>query len=171
MRDFKTLGQLTDIIANNLNSENEQLRNHAKTLLGPRKHGSTTRLPLSAVNKDTKVTYVNDPNGIIMPGCIGYYFEAPHLEGRLGALQLGAVHSLGLEEYVRETEGIHGLELTIDRKYLSSNQLELFTRENWITVIVGEFEGELAVFTWHPGRPMKPYNGERQAITAVKLVN
>jgi len=41
-----------------------------------------------------------------------------------------------------------------------------------MTVIIGEFGGEPAVFTWHPGAPLVPFDGTTiTANTAVKLHN
>ena len=170
MKTFQSVADICQLIFDNLNSENELLRNHAQTLMGPRRHGSTTERPLSFVPKCREVFHLNDPNKFVSKGCVGYTFTAPELGGRKGALPLLDVASLGLEQFVREGEGPHGPQLEISRSDIPCEVWERFGPAENITVIVGEYEGEEAVFTWHPGQPLKPYTGERESMTAVKVV-
>ena len=39
------------------------------------------------------------------------------------------------------------------------------------TVILGVESDEEIIFTWHPGEPLRPYNGKLFPDTAVKLHN
>jgi hypothetical protein len=169
VNEISTVGDLCDIIANNLNSTNEELSNWAKTLLGPRTHGSTTSLPLSSVNKNTPVEVFDTPQ---VKGATCFIFDAPEaMRPTLGALPLLDVIAMGYIDSIATRDGIHGKEL-----YLPGGD-DLVQPAKDICVIVGEFQGEQAVFTWHPGKPLAPYNPElgldfnlMDPATSVKLI-
>jgi hypothetical protein len=146
MTTIQTVGDICNLIAANLNSNNKVLANHAKTLLGPRTEGSTTRLPLSSVNKSTPVELFDTPQ-LVRAKC--YIFDTPENMGAMiGVLPLLNIQMLGLAQSVVIREGKHGKHL-----YLIGGESFIQPARD-ICVIVGQFGNETAVFTWHPGKPL-----------------
>lgn len=165
MTTIKTVADICQLISDNLNSDNETLKNHAETLLGPRIHGSTTNKALSTVNKNTPVKILDTPQ---VKGAKCYIFDAPELGGKLGAIPLSDAITRGLRDSIKERDGMHG-------KELHTGNIQLDIDEPRICVIIGDFESETAIYTWHPGMPLTPYKGgypdfdSMDIMTAVKL--
>jgi len=157
-----TVGDLLDLLNDNLNSQSKELRAHAATLQGPRKRGSTTVRGLDVLPRDRELVPAPDEwDDVISEGCAAYCFDAPELEGRLGAISLGDALAEHIPVSVRI--GSHGVELFIDQP------ADTMPRCSHVTVIIGQFKGEAAVFTWHPGRPRQP--AKLTYDTAVKTHN
>jgi len=170
-RNLKMVGDICELIYQNLNSDCEAIRDHSQTLLGPRKHGNTTKCPLSYVNKNTPIELF--PTPIVKGDAVCFQFNAPELGGMLGALPLLDVQILGYTHQIVERVGLHS------HKELFCPIGAIHRQEaNKISVIVGQTgdDKELVVFTWHPGNPLMLYEGgfpdfERiDPMTAVKLV-
>jgi hypothetical protein len=160
---MKTVQDVIDLISANARSTNEQLAKHAATLIGPRQHGSTTELGLDSIPPETPILPYMGSN--LSPGCVAYCFESDAIGAKLGAIPLMHADMLGM--VIEERDGIHGKELVgISR---IGKSIRLFETDQ-ITVIIGEFAGEQAVFTWHPGLPLVPGVDRSNRFTAVKLV-
>jgi len=164
----------------NLVSQNEKLRNHAKTLCGRRVHGSTTEVGLfdvGVVDPEFDWELEDNEDGVVSSGCEAYTALVP-MASNIGAVALSRLSTDELARVV-ERDGFHGKELFLPVK--SSGGL-VHTIHEWqamvdknatvsiITVIIGEFEGERAIFTWHPGLPLVPGVDRLNPNTAVKLV-
>jgi len=169
---MKTVADVCELIFANLNSENEVLAKHATTLLGPRTHGSTTKRSISYVPKNTPLVELVGDFGTAK--C--YQFETDKLGAILGAKSLIAIQVLGYTRSIIIRDGIHGREL-----FLLGDTSNLCSPTTTITLIVGEYDNEPCVWTWHPGNPLKPLpvgfklvNGQSfedlDPQTAVKLV-
>ena len=157
---MQTVADVVDLIAKNAASSNSELAAHAATLQGPRTRGSTTKIGLGDVDPGTKLRLVSIKDGVRV-----FRGHCEELGGQLGACKLAVALEEGLPVKIRD--GAHGPELYIDRPVEEASMDDV----NSFSVIVGEFGGETAVFTWHPGNPMTPFKGVLQADTAVKLHN
>jgi len=160
---MKTVKDILNLLRENLQSDNEDLANHAETLTGPRTRGSTTERQLSALPEDRAIVLVDHPD--ISPGCVCYRVEANELKPKLGAVPLSFALKRGLP--VSMQQGEHGPELAAPSSDLP---LKLVSH---ISVIVGEFAGVPAIFTWHPGDPLAAFDenaSEFSANTGVKLI-
>jgi len=100
--------EVLNILTRMLNG-GDDLREHAETLGGPRRRGSTTKAGLSAIPAEREGVPFEPPVGICIPGCRYLRFDAPELRGRMGAVPLSEAESLGLE--VQQRDGAHGPEL------------------------------------------------------------
>ena len=165
MKQLKNIGDVLDLIEANRNSSNPELAAHAETLLGPRTRGSTTKLGLESLNRDKPISEVSHES--VEAPCVAYRFHDRSLGGEMGAVSL--CRALVASEGVVVRQGEHGPELVAVEPRVQLLQLRY---EGYVWVVVGECEGEQAVFTWHPGEPLKPYSpdGPLTARTGVKLV-
>lgn len=166
--------EIKKIFEANLASGNAKLSGHAKTLLGPRTHGSVTNIGLfEAGVADDHEFELEAENGTVMAGCEAYTAILP-IVSKDGAVPLSSLSADDLAKVV-ERDGVHGKELFLP------DQNVLFGEHHWaklkserpnsiVTVIIGEFEGEKAIFTWHPGFPLVPGVNRSNPYTAVKLV-
>jgi hypothetical protein len=160
------------------------LRDHAKSLLGPRTRGSTTTWGLEDVDqlvgkhKKSKVLSlmafeVEMPEEVKMPGCRYFKFSESYLEGTLGARALSRVlKNDWCDHEVKVRKGAHGYELYIDRTPDEWSGHGVTTCEHYI--ILGPDETGTfpeVVYTWHPGRPLAPANKGLSDHTAVKEHN
>lgn len=163
MRIFQ---EILDLLKENENSINLKLSEHATTLFDARHQGSTTKYGLNMIPGQTQLTDVTAEFKNILNGdntkC--YRLEAPQLEGRYGVVPIRIV-SDDYIEYVRVRKGLHGYELYIDHELFYQDDDDTYTP--YIYFIVGDFEGERALFTWHPGTPLDTC--KITAETAVKL--
>lgn len=160
---MKTVKDIQDLIAANAASDNEKLAAHAKTLLGPRTHGSTTKLGINEFDPDRPLVQASSP--VVRAGCELYQFHGCSGDCTLGAipLELAMRHELK----ITVEDGVHGKELVVSGKQAEN---VVGSHPVWIiSVIVGEFEGERAVFTWHPGQPLGALEDGLSPSTAVKL--
>lgn len=163
---IETIADILSLIRKNVESPNELLAAHSRTLLGPRERGSTTRYGLDHLPKDRKVYRCK--NSCIQEGCLGYKFHAPELEGVILCVTLP--EALALSDGVISREGEHGPELVAVNPSRHLHNAASDDAET-IWVIIGTYEDEPAVFTWHPGAPLIPYVPDKmfQLLTAVKL--
>jgi hypothetical protein len=159
---IRYLSDVQKLIRQNAASTNQQLAAHAMTLMEPRKHGSTTNRSIMDGFRATELERLDHP--AIQPDCIAFKFTDEFIQGRLGAVSLQDFKLLYPNEWVTERKGVHGNEL-----YCHISEHE-FPECNDCTVIIGEFAGELAVFTWHPGAPLVPGTDMNNPNTAVKLI-
>lgn len=160
MKNLETVKDIVELIIENANSNNQELAKHARTLQGPRKRGSTTDAGLEDISQGFKLEDVTqDCIEALSPGCKCYRFFANELCGKIGASPLNFYRDCDLD-MIRVRMGEHGPEL-----YVPSEGCDEFYPENYTYVIVGEFAGEQAVFTWHPGKPLAPLS----PLTGVKL--
>lgn len=138
----------------------EHLADYAKTLIGPRTRGSTTTAGIETLSPNlVGKTFVPETGAV--PGCTYVHFEAPSLNGRLGAVSLENIPDEDLS-LVRVRKGPHGHEFYIDRPQHEGISC------SFITVILGpDDNGDDIVWTWHPGLPLEPMNHKG----AVKLHN
>ena len=159
------LSDVQDLIRANLASKNEKLAAHAATLIVPRTHGSTTKKSIMDGFGYINVYRLGDQSNV-MNGAVAYGFKDDmSIGGTLGAIPLSKARMLGLA--IEERDGVHGREL-VGSSRIGVTIPPQFTYE--FTVIIGEFEGEQAVFTWHPGEPLAPGVDLDNPQTAVKLV-
>lgn len=161
---MKTIADLHNLIAANLNSTNEQLSGHAGTLLGPRTRGSTTEYGLDELPLDREIFPVYECSAV-SDGVDAYWCKANELKPRLGAVELG--HCIETRQAVHVREGSHGTELYLDVPPKDCNM----PATDYITILVGDCAGERAVFTWHPGQPLPPVSEGLKWNTAVKRHN
>jgi len=158
------LSDVQDLILSNATSSNEKLKLHARTLLGPRTHGSTTRRGIMDGFGYSSLHHIH--SAAVKPPCYAFGFnDDTALGGQLGAVSLAQARMMGLD--IQERDGIHGRELFGTSRIAAKVNMPSTTE---FTIIVGEFEGELAVFTWHPGPPLAPGVDMNNPMTAVKLV-
>lgn len=165
--------------------QSEALSAHTATLLGPRTRGSITNFSLQDLAGYGLIgsplhTRCTDMS-VLSPGCAAWVFYLPldaKFTAKLGATSL--FNALGRQQAeclmsndpavlrgVAIRQGAHGPELYID----STRPLEM-PESREITVIVGTANGREAIFTWHPGLPLKPFDGVNlDAMTAVKTHN
>ena len=162
---MKTVGDIVQLIISNTQSENAELAKHAKTLLGPRTRGSTTEFGLEAMPASHRLDKARPGNtDCVADGCVLYLIgDARRLNGQVKAVPLSQAFVRNLDVQIRDGE--HGSELFVDADDCEG------IPTNIISVIVGEFAGERAVFTWHPGPPMSPLSEGVKRTTAVKLHN
>lgn len=98
-----TLATLADLL---------RLPGYRPDLQGPRTRGSTTARGLETLHPTTPLVEFRPAVGDV-PEARYFFFEAAHLEGRLGAAPLGRLLSRDLE-LLRVRHGSHGLELFLD---------------------------------------------------------
>jgi hypothetical protein len=153
---FTKLSSIQQLIRENSQSANEGLAKHAATLIGKRSHGSTTTKGIEECNPDIPLFELSRTDGLVI-----YQFQDESIGGVLGAVPFFYAYKNKWKIVIRD--GVHGQEL------FSPDHPEENTSTDLICVIVGIHEGELAVFTWHPGRPLEPLSKGIQPDTAVKL--
>ena len=159
------LSDIQDLIRANLASKNEKLAAHARTLIVPRTHGSTTKKSIMEGFGYISVYRLGDQSNV-MGGAVAYGFKDDmSIGGFLGAISLENAKNIGLE--IEAREGVHGPEL--HAKINRELRMPVIPTDEF-TVIIGEFEGEQAVFTWHPGAPLSPGVDINNPMTAVKLL-
>lgn len=165
--------EIKKIFEANLASGNAKLSGHAKTLLGPRTHGSMTDVGLFEADiSDDHEFELEAENGTVMAGCEAFT-AVLSIVSKAGAIPLSSVSAEDLPKVV-ERDGVHGKELFLpDQGILFGENHWAFLKSNQkssvITVIIGEFEGEKAIFTWHPGFPLVPGVDRSNPYTAVKI--
>jgi len=134
---------------------------YARTLLGPRTRGSTTERALFELGhdgwptlqvRDREIAYVGEGQR----GAAIYTAQIPELGGRLGAVPLADLGDDQLER-VRVRRGPHALEL-----YVEGVDTSTLPPTDLVTFVVGQ---DYTLWTWHPGLPLNPLDGE----VAVKL--
>ena len=160
---FQTMEDIHVLLLAMLNSSNEELVKHAKTLCGPRTHGSRTKYDLSVI-PDHRLLYDSTESfQSVLSGEVKLYsVNAPEILGSINAMALTDIRVI---ENIRVRKGLHGFEL-----YIPANepgivdQPDKLQKCETIYFIVGSFQGEEALFTWHPGPPLAVLN----PLTAVK---
>lgn len=159
LRDIKTL------LFDNLNSRNEQISNHAKTLCGPRLHGSTTSHGLNVLPDFLVIE--EHKSETIKEGCECYKISrvSGYIDCQLGAVSVSQATTMGLK--IEERDGVHGRELFGKSPF--GLTVEMPSCDD-IYVIIGDYLGERVIFTWHPGAPLVPGVDQSNRLTAVKLV-
>jgi hypothetical protein len=163
----KTLKDIQDLITANLASSDERLSNHAFTLIAPRTHGSTTEKSIMDAPGDIPV-YLLDDQSNVMDGAVAFGFNDSSIGGVEAAMPLSFVLENWPWAIIEERDGVHGRELF---GKLPSHKSPICPRAtSQFTVIIGEHEGEQAVFTWHPGLPLAPGTNRDNPNTAVKLL-
>ena len=164
MKMMKTVQDILDLLEANLASDKEELRKHAATLVGPRTRGSTTEHGLEKLPEDRKLSHAYSPH--IAGGCDGYKVDGPELKGKVGAIPFGDAQDLGT---IKVREGDHGLELFLTPSTLVRSDFADSFDADEIYFIIGDFEGETALFTWHPGPPLGRLEDGINTVTRVKL--
>jgi len=158
---FQTMKDIHVLLNANLNSSNEELVKHAKTLCSPRTHGSMTKYGLGLVPGSRLINDSTESFQSVLSGDVKLYsVNAPEILGSINAMALTDIRVI---ENIRVRKGLHGLELHIPEPSIVDQPCKLQKCET-IYFIVGNFQGEEALFTWHPGPPLAVLN----PLTAVK---
>lgn len=160
---LSTIEDVVDLIKTNAESSNPVLAKHALNLLGPRKRGSTTSCGLERViNKNEPLQRIRK-HPAAYRGQDYYQFQAPpELDARVGAIPF---HKAYPGELIEFREGQHGPELFINKPPGELPPADI------VTVIVGDYMGEPAVFTWYPGPLLDSIQNGIHKNTAVKVHN
>lgn len=158
---MKTIKDINDLIDYHI-TNGTPLQAHHLTLLGPRTHGSRSKWALRDLDPKTPVERVTHPN--VNPELELYRVIVPD---EFGAVICAVPLSEALERgcTVKARIGLHGqYELFADRhpKYDRAMTNEVY-------IIVGQSLSYKAVFTWHPGAPLKTTAQGICNDTAVKL--
>lgn len=161
---MKTVGDILDLVAKNKQSTSPSLRNHALSILDARETGSTTKIGLGDVPRDTPIREFESRH--VRKGCDCYCFKYD-MGGRIGFLPFSVAYAMG---GVGVRNGKHGLELFMSG---SPDDVE-DCKPNEIYIIVGTHKcedghDETAVFTWHPGEPQPSLEDGIWEDTAVKI--
>lgn len=158
MQTIKDINDLIDLHIRNQTS----LADHHLTLLGPRTHGSRSKWALRDLDPKTPLERVSHPN--VNPDLQLYRVIVPDEFGAvICAVPLWEAIERGCTVKVRI--GLHGqYELFADRHRKFDR-----TSTNEVYIIVGQHSGLDAVFTWHPGEPLKTTAQGVCNDTAVKL--
>jgi hypothetical protein len=155
---MKTIADLHKLIDANRRSPSKKLAEHAATLVGPRDRGSTTSKGIYYIDPDTPMSNTSEDVPNRDPKCRYYVFAVPEdMDARLGAIPLRLALAMGHKVCLRE--GDHGYELYLDQPAGKMPPV------NFCTAIVGTWEGETALFTWHPGEPLRPLKDSNGAVT------
>jgi hypothetical protein len=146
----KTLTDFFELVAANANSTNEKVKEHARTLMGPRTRGSTTVVGLEDVcDPATPLANISARVPMRDMSCEYYQCKVPaQLGARLGAIPLRLALAMGHVVHCRTGE--HGPELYLDQDAVRMPPVD------FVTIIVGVVGEESDVFTWHPGDPLAP---------------
>ena len=163
---YETIGDIVKLVDRMAQSGSEELRKHAATLVGARTRGSTTQIGLSDIRLDQTIElFVSDA---VSQDCVCFSAAVTGLGGIVKATTLKDALEYGYDVELRN--GDHGYELFIDQE--DGEGFGIGT--NIAYFIIGESEGQDALFTWHPGEPLEPLSGQWgpfRDTTAVKLHN
>ena len=169
-----TVGVIISIIAEML--KHEELANHAHSLLGPRRRGSTTDFGLLNLIQNPPLVLKKFEDEAVADGVRAYRLNLPNpFRGRLGSVHEdelfteleGKDRTDKIKAEVMERDGVHGPERFLDRPIQDVELPEV----TFLTFLIGEHEVECdkgedgkpiagtgrtikAVFTWHPGNPI-----------------
>ena len=159
---MKTLSDILELLTRNSLSENPDLRVHAATLLGCRTHGSTTEKSLFDIDNPGDVELSPYDSAAVQPGAKCYRATVYQFQNRMGAISYEYASRRNWE--ILERIGVHGhpelWSLDVGRHVRGSCSNLYF--------IVGNHQGEQALFTWHPGQPLVPGVDRTNPLTAVK---
>lgn len=158
--EFKTVGDLHDLVAMNLSAGVPHLKGHATYVMQAREFGSTTEIGLDQVPREIPLEPVlKHPSVSCM--CICYKFQYP-MGGVIGAIPFSEAIKHG-PVFVRE--GKHGTELYMvgDADTVANHN------PDDIYAIIGWESGIEALFTWHPGEPLGTIDDGIWHDTGVKV--
>lgn len=149
-----TIATVLELMSRMLASNDSAIYQHAKTLTGPRRRGSTTEIGLEQLAGSIELQKVEHP--VIAQGCTGWMFKSGLLDGRIGAMPLLQAFKDGHSVAVRQGE--HGEELYISKQAFP---IPASVPAEFTYLIMGppneyaDFPDGI-IYTWHPGEPLLP---------------